>query len=323
MQPGSPTIVEPGRSATSSSSRRAAGTFLLADNVEVKEGTQVRINPAALLGYLQVEPLTRPGFPAIKEVNVFKAGTTGYRLIFQHSETAGELIPIAPGTYEVVAKTTEDQDFTSCEERRGESGRDPADTRRTTKWPRSSCTIPRSPARKWSLSTCCEPALTRLPHSRAQFERPLLVHPGEVYDISFKQPGGVTPIRQRRLSQARRSEVDPVAERIYPPRRSRAAAAIAATFAAATVCGVHRPVRERSESAVGIQEQPRRLVEPQRTLHGRSDGFDGFHGIRSRIDDAQPELFPGKRQHVAGAGRSRTRARAGSPPVDRDAPFSG
>jgi len=194
VQPGSSTIVEPGKYDVVFKSS-GGGTFVLTDNVEVKEGTQVRINPAALLGYLQVEPLTRPGFPAIKEVSVFKAGTTGYRLIFQHSETAGELIPIAPGTYEVVAKTTEDQDFTlakSVEVKALETRRIPTNDEVAAFVVHD----PKIAGAKVELVYVLRAGTNEIAAQSAQFERPLLVHPGEAYDISFKQPSGVTPIRK-------------------------------------------------------------------------------------------------------------------------------
>ena len=88
-----------------------SGTFALTKDVEVKDRSLVRINPAALVGYIQVEPITTKDFPTLIEVTVCETGTTGYRYIYQHSETPGELMPIAPGSYELMGKTAEGQDF--------------------------------------------------------------------------------------------------------------------------------------------------------------------------------------------------------------------
>ena len=107
---GSPVIVEPGKYDVVF---RAAGggAFVLTRNVEVKEGTRVRINPNALLSNIVVEPLTRKGFPEIKELTVFEAGTTGYRLILQRTDRLGVALPIVPGQYDLQGKTAEGDEF--------------------------------------------------------------------------------------------------------------------------------------------------------------------------------------------------------------------
>lgn len=193
VQPGSSTIVEPGKyDAVFKSS--GGGTFVLADNVEVKESTQVRINPAALVGYLQVEPLTRQGFPAIKEVNVFKAGTTGYRFIFQRSENAGELLPIAPGSYDIGAKTADDQDFTlatNVEVKALETRRIPTNEEVAAFLVHD----PKVAGAKVELVYILRAGTNEIAAQSDKFERPLLVRPGETYDVALKQPGGLTKIR--------------------------------------------------------------------------------------------------------------------------------
>ena len=192
-KPGSSTIVEPGKYDVVFKSS-GGGTFVLADNVDVKERQLVRINPAALVGYLQVEPLTRKGFPPIKDVTVFKAGTTGYRFIFQRSESPGELIPIAPGAYEVVAKTTEDQDFTlakSVEVKALETQRIPTNDEVAAFVVHD----PKVAGSKVELVYILRAGSNQIAAESKQFERPLLVQPGEAYDIALKQPAGLTKIR--------------------------------------------------------------------------------------------------------------------------------
>jgi hypothetical protein len=58
-----------------------------------------------------VDPLTRKGFPEIKEVIVFDAGKTGRRLIRQRTEKPGAILPIIAGTYDVECKTADGSEF--------------------------------------------------------------------------------------------------------------------------------------------------------------------------------------------------------------------
>jgi len=105
-KPDSTLVVEPGTYDVVARTS-GGGTFLLLRNVEVKDGTMARINPNAILGSIVVDPLTRRGFPEIKEVIVFDAGTTGRRLIRQRTEKPGAVLPIIAGTYDVECKTAD------------------------------------------------------------------------------------------------------------------------------------------------------------------------------------------------------------------------
>jgi hypothetical protein len=69
-KPGSPVVVEPGTYDIVATTK-GGGTFVLAGNVEVKEGTTARINPNPVLDGIVVDPLTRKEFPEIKELVVF------------------------------------------------------------------------------------------------------------------------------------------------------------------------------------------------------------------------------------------------------------
>ena len=77
------------------------GSFVLAKGIVLKEQQTARVNTSALVGTIVVEQLTLEGFPEIKEVTVFEAGTTGYRLIHQRTQELGTALPIAPGSYDV------------------------------------------------------------------------------------------------------------------------------------------------------------------------------------------------------------------------------
>jgi hypothetical protein len=114
-KPNSVTLVEPGKYDILFRTE-GNGTFVLASNVEVKERTQTRVNPNEILGFVIVEPLTRKGIPEIKQLTVFDAGTTGYRLIRQSSEKLGVPLPIAPGRYEVDGQTLDGSEFVLVKE---------------------------------------------------------------------------------------------------------------------------------------------------------------------------------------------------------------
>jgi tetratricopeptide (TPR) repeat protein len=111
LKPGTPTLVDPANYDIIFKSA-GGGNFILAKGVVVKEGQRARINPNILLGTLMIEPSTRKGFPAIKEVQVFQSGTTGYRLIFQQSDKLGVPLPIVPGSYDIRVETADGDEFT-------------------------------------------------------------------------------------------------------------------------------------------------------------------------------------------------------------------
>src|SRR5207249_2354061 len=108
-KPGSTVVVEPGTYDVVARTK-GGGTYLLAGNVEVKDGTMARINPNTILGSIIVDPLTRKGFPEIKEVVVFDAGTP--RLIRQRTDKPAAMLPIPAGTYDVECKTADGTEFT-------------------------------------------------------------------------------------------------------------------------------------------------------------------------------------------------------------------
>jgi hypothetical protein len=105
-KPGSTVVVEPGTYDIVARTK-GGGTFLLAGNVEVKDGTMARINPNPVLGNIVVDPLTRKEFPEIKEIVLFDAGTTGRRLIRQRTDKPGAMLPIPAGTYDMECKTAD------------------------------------------------------------------------------------------------------------------------------------------------------------------------------------------------------------------------
>jgi hypothetical protein len=84
-KPGSTVVVEPGTYDIVARTK-GGGTFLLAGNVEVKDGTMARINPNPVLGSIVVDPLTRKEFPEIKESRCLRRGNDRRRLIRQRTD---------------------------------------------------------------------------------------------------------------------------------------------------------------------------------------------------------------------------------------------
>ena len=93
-EPGTPVIVEP-KTYDVLVKTSGGGVFLLAANVNVKESTLVRINPNALVGAVEVRPLTRKGFPELKEIVFVDRATGNRRLIRQSTAALGVTLPIA------------------------------------------------------------------------------------------------------------------------------------------------------------------------------------------------------------------------------------
>ena len=83
--------------------------FLLASNVVVREGTLTHINPNPLVGGIAVEPVSKKGFPLIKNLQFIdrSSGDNGWSP--SRPTSLRVTLPIAPGTYDVIGTTTYDQ----------------------------------------------------------------------------------------------------------------------------------------------------------------------------------------------------------------------
>ncbi len=104
-KPGVPVVMDPGAYDLVMKAANSNAGFVLASNVEVKEGTLTRINPNALIGGIAVEPVTKKGFPVIKSLQFVDKD----RLVAQETGKLGVTLPIAPGSYEVVGTTADGQ----------------------------------------------------------------------------------------------------------------------------------------------------------------------------------------------------------------------
>lgn len=104
LKPGVPLGIEPG--AYDIAMRTGPNSaFVLATDVEVKEGMLTHVNPNALIGGIAVQPAAKQGFPVIKGLQFVKD-----HLINQQTEKLGVTLPLAPGTYDVIVSAAGDQE---------------------------------------------------------------------------------------------------------------------------------------------------------------------------------------------------------------------
>jgi len=192
-KPGSTVVVEP--SAYDIVARtKGGGTFLLAENVEVKDGTMARINPNPILGTIVVDPLTRKEFPEINEVVVFESGTSGRRLIRQRTDKPGAMLPIPAGTYDVECKTANGSEFILLKNvsvKAGESRRIPTDDEIAG----FVVSDPKVSGLEVEAIYALRAGTNEIAAQSKQFGEPILVYAGDSYDIALKQSGGVARIK--------------------------------------------------------------------------------------------------------------------------------
>jgi hypothetical protein len=192
-KPDTALVVEPGTYDVVAKTN-GGGTFLLLGNVEVKDGTAVRINPNAILGSIVVDPLTRKGFPEIKEIIVFDAGKTGRRLIRQRTEKPGAILPIIAGTYDVECKTADGSEFVLVKNipvKARESKRIITDNEIAG----FVVYEPKVTGLDVEAIYALRAGTNEIASETKQFGNPIMVYAGESYDIALKQSGGLARIK--------------------------------------------------------------------------------------------------------------------------------
>ena len=194
-KPNSVTLVEPGKYDILFKTE-GDGTFVLASNVEVKERTRTRVDPNEILGFIVVDPLTRQGFPEIKQLIVFDAAATGYRLIRQSSEKFGVPLPIAPGRYDVFAKSVAGSEFVlmkDVEVKATESKRIHTDGEVAAIMVHD----PKVPGLEVQEIYVLRAGSNQIVAQTESFESAIMVDPTEAYDVALKQPGGIARIKSQ------------------------------------------------------------------------------------------------------------------------------
>ena len=195
LTPDSPTLVDPGTYDVLFKTA-GGGTFVLARSIDVKDGQRVRINPNPLLGSILVEPLTRRGFPAIKGLLVFEAGTTGSRLVFQQTETLGVPLPIIPGRYDIQGETTDGNDFVLMKDVDVQA-RQVARIQTDSEVAAFVVHDPKISGAQIEAIYVLRAGGNEIIAQTKAFGQPMMVPPDGSYDIALKQPGGLAKIKTK------------------------------------------------------------------------------------------------------------------------------
>jgi hypothetical protein len=202
LKPSIPTLVDPGNYDLIFIPV-GGGNFILARGVEVKEGQRARINPNILLGTLVIEPGTRKGFPAIKELQVFQSGTTGYRLIFQQSDKLGVPMPIVPGSYDIRIETADGDEFTLLKNVEVKE-RQIARIRTDKEVAGFVVPDPKIEGIQVEAIYALRAGGNEIIAQSKKFDRPMIVPADDSYDIVLEQPGGRRTLKKN--APAKRGE---------------------------------------------------------------------------------------------------------------------
>jgi hypothetical protein len=198
--PGTPVVMNAGAYDVLLKSGGSYGAgFVVASNVAVKEGALTRVNPNALVGGIAVEPLARSGFPRIKHLQVVDRSSGEKRLLAHATSTLGVTLPLAPGSYDLVCTTTDDQNVVVAENVQVKVG---AITRIDTARQLAVIVVhtPNVPTELKAVYAL-NAGTNRIASQVNAFEKPLLVTAGQSYDVALLQAAGLTHIRKAIVPQ--------------------------------------------------------------------------------------------------------------------------
>jgi hypothetical protein len=105
-EPETTVVMDPGAYDVLMKVSNYGAGFVLASNVVVREGTLTHIDPNVLVGGIAVEPVSKKGFPLIKNLEFVDRSSGDKRLLAQQTDKLGVTLPIAPGAYDVIGTTT-------------------------------------------------------------------------------------------------------------------------------------------------------------------------------------------------------------------------
>ncbi len=193
--PGTPVVMDAGAYdiLLKSADSRGAG-FIVATNVQIKEGSLTRVNPNAFVGGIAVEPLVQRGFPTIKELQVIDRASGDKRLLSQSTDKLGVTLPLAPGSYDIVCSTSDDQIVVVAENVQVKAG---AITRIDT-GNQLAVILVHTPKIRTELKAvyALRAGTTRIASKVDAFDKPLLVAAGQSYDVALEQAAGLTHLRK-------------------------------------------------------------------------------------------------------------------------------
>jgi hypothetical protein len=176
--------------------RNGSALFPLTKNVVVKEGALTRINPNALVGGVAIEPLTREGFPEVEELLIVDRTAGDRRLIRQRTDKLGVTLPIAPGTYDVIFKAADNSQLELIQGLEVKAG---AIARIDTNNEIAAIVVHQPTTQGLNVKAiyALRAGTDQIAAQTDTFGKPMLVHPGGVYDVALQQAAGLTRIRTK------------------------------------------------------------------------------------------------------------------------------
>ncbi len=191
-QPGATVVMDPG--AYDVLMKVGSAGFVLASNVVVREGTLTHINPNLLVGGIGVEPVTKRGFPLIKNLQFVDRSSGDKRLLAQQTDKLGITLPIAPGTYDVIGTTADDQQVELADNIAVTAGQI---TRFDTLGQVAAIVVhaPNVKGLDMKAVYALKTGTNQIDAKVEAWDVPMLVPGGASYDIALEQSAGLTRIR--------------------------------------------------------------------------------------------------------------------------------
>lgn len=192
-QPGTTVVMEPGAYDVLMKVGSGAG-FILASNVVVREGTLTHINPNPLVGGIGVEPVSKKGFPPIKNLQFIDRSSGDKRLLAQQTDKLGVTLPIAPGTYDVIGTTIYEQQVEIADNLAVKAGQL---TRLDTLGQVAAIVVhaPNVKGLDMKAVYALKAGTNQIAAKVEAWDVPMLVPGGVSYDIALEQSAGLTRIR--------------------------------------------------------------------------------------------------------------------------------
>jgi hypothetical protein len=193
-QPGTTVVMEPGAYDVLMKVSDYGAGFVLASNVVVREGTLTHINPNPLVGGIAVEPVSKKGFPLIKNLQFVDSSSGDKRLLAQQTDKLGVTLPIAPGTYDVIGTTIYDQQAEIASNLAVKAGQI---TRLDTLGQVASVVVhaPNIKGLDMKAVYALKAGTNQIAAKVEAWDVPMLVPSGVSYDIALEQSAGLTRIR--------------------------------------------------------------------------------------------------------------------------------
>lgn len=193
-QPGTTVVMEPGAYDVLMKVSSSGAGFVLASNVVVREGTLTHINPNPLVGGIAVEPVSKKGFPLMKNLQFVDRSSGDKRLLAQQTDKLGVTLPIAPGTYDVFGTTIYDQPVEIASNLAVKPGQI---TRLETLGQVASIVVhaPNVKGLDMKAVYALKTGTNQIAAKVEAWDVPMLVPSGVAYDIALEQSAGLTRIR--------------------------------------------------------------------------------------------------------------------------------